>query len=1086
VSFYKYQCNQSIKNKYGGEFSMQRFEDEEKKSLLDPSQPRTDEVKAPTLIITGALQLRGEQKIPARGNLRHHPLGAVLDEYFYIGDKPFGVEPGFLAVEINMKLLNILQEAGVIIDKLPEHKDPLSREQKIEVNAFLKAQMDALHTQIDMTKLETEEPESKIIPLAKILIATGKDPEKIARLEKLEAVLSNLKKDCMNPQMPKKSRITLWLIKQDYNKGKPYPPDDRLASTTAVKTSIAPSLALAVYRAKKKKDASFEDESINAILENLANDVAGLVMRVQEQKLHLRAGDEKTDTTQFVTVCKWEPELEMFTGCLAGSASDNKYYVDLERDENSHIIKGRDLQILSKLPPKDQQKANQYYLVRSDIDKPWKLYRTDNTNKLSEIPISEMPELKAFLNEDHSKTLPSQLTTEAKTTVIDKIDIALQERQKEKDALIEGLKVLNLEIVTKLPPEAERKSGTSYLVKESEDKPWALYRIDAEKKSHEVQTSQIAKPIISAGSHVYTVATLSDYLSGHKKSPKDLTAAEIEIMQKEVMNFLYADEKEQLKVIKKSYGEDYHRGPIPRRDENDFFTSDKKLSLGEYAPLMLLLADNDSIGSNGQNKGQVNRELFGLDFGHAFRGKSKKFGFDKEHTKNPLLDHMHNDFSFDNPKFKNIGSLFYDSTLSERMQGMFILYKLMGDANRKRIFGEDTGPSSEIGKINAAIELYKEKYPKFEEKLATVKDGGLPEVFKQYKDKMQELIDTTKDPKQQEQYKKYLARVETAEKFAFNSFQQIAKKLKHRMPLGPDAVDLLHNMEKLTSKTSIASENGTVLLKHMRVDNPKNRVKWHMKIATNGSVSLECSASPKRTKELQTILHEYMNQARTQIEIERKKLKSNQQDLSPDEFLKQAKILADKEQNLSDFKVDIGTTYTGRVYIKCSEKHLAELCEIFQEDRIKQLKPKVALTLDVTPDAVKEKLPQYEGLLRKKKPKVDMSDLPGLIPIEGQESKLSREDSSPAVSESKLTKKPRKWPLTTTSLFSLFKIKRKVDAEIKQVETPTAPSPEKANLVVDKTPKTEKANDSSFTSESKHNPSSTSSRPGRSGSGHAA
>ena len=86
---------------------MQSGERKEDKELSDEKTPD---------LITGVEKL-GEPPFPPR-KTRHFFRGTVLGKRFYVGDKPGGMEPGLLAIDINKSLIIYLHEKGVFDAKV--------------------------------------------------------------------------------------------------------------------------------------------------------------------------------------------------------------------------------------------------------------------------------------------------------------------------------------------------------------------------------------------------------------------------------------------------------------------------------------------------------------------------------------------------------------------------------------------------------------------------------------------------------------------------------------------------------------------------------------------------------------------------------------------------------------------------------------------------------------------------------------------------------------------------------------------------------------------------------------------------------
>lgn len=265
--------------------------------------------------------------------------------------------------------------------------------------------------------------------------------------------------------------------------------------------------------------------------------------------------------------------------------------------------------------------------------------------------------------------------------------------------------------------------------------------------------------------------------------------------------------------------------PVPIVNQDGYMQVDHQINnLGEYYALFLMQGDRDVLGSKGQNKGRVGNELFGFDFGHAYR------------ESNIVNKTLSDDFSFTQPsskneKFKNM-SVFNDSLLSEKMLSVFYSYQTLTQKTRDALFSVE-----EQKNIVLAIEGYKKTYPNFKQKIERLESRSVQNVFTDYKNKFTELANQEPDPAKKAEYQRYVNKIEEAEKFSNESTMTMLTVFKNRMVLQPEEINFLDNLEKLTSATSSTSPNGKVLLSHLRIQSPDQRVAWEMK-KNNQHVSL--------------------------------------------------------------------------------------------------------------------------------------------------------------------------------------------------------------------------------------------------------
>ncbi len=255
--------------------------------------------------------------------------------------------------------------------------------------------------------------------------------------------------------------------------------------------------------------------------------------------------------------------------------------------------------------------------------------------------------------------------------------------------------------------------------------------------------------------------------------------------------------------------------------------------MGVDVPLYLLQGDRDVLGSKGQNKGLIENEVFGFDFGHSFRGD------------NPIVPSMHQDFSFTQPGghgfFKNMDAL-YDNPLSEKMQGFHYL--------RALITGEL--PSTQV------MDSYDDD---FRERLLAITSSHPPspfdQIFKKYIDKFTALAeearssaDLSADERGRipEQCLMIVNNIQSMKAKVMENFQNMQEVLGERKMLTREELDLVENLEKLTSKSYLCAPNGQVILNHIRVES-KDRIPWRME-KNNGSYVLKSSMSASTEKAL--------------------------------------------------------------------------------------------------------------------------------------------------------------------------------------------------------------------------------------------
>ncbi|WP_133139705.1 hypothetical protein [Legionella genomosp. 1] len=267
----------------------------------------------------------------------------------------------------------------------------------------------------------------------------------------------------------------------------------------------------------------------------------------------------------------------------------------------------------------------------------------------------------------------------------------------------------------------------------------------------------------------------------------------------------------------------------PKTVNGRFLADDSVKDLGESLPLVLAQGDRDVLGSQGQNKGRVGEYFFGFDFGHAYR------------EENPILNSLKDDFTFIQPadankKFKNI-SAFYDAPMSEKMMGMFYLYRMDPDAAGK-VFS-----LQEQRKIEEMILAYSAKNPDFALRIARI----------QTIDKVTDKVKTELSARSNQNvlFDQYVHEVEHASDRASTAHRKMFQIFKQKMLMTPEQVDVLDNLNKLGNPTSILSGDGKVVLAHLRIMPTKQpALKWKLG-QKDGEFLFHCEPENRRNEAYQ-------------------------------------------------------------------------------------------------------------------------------------------------------------------------------------------------------------------------------------------
>ena len=265
------------------------------------------------------------------------------------------------------------------------------------------------------------------------------------------------------------------------------------------------------------------------------------------------------------------------------------------------------------------------------------------------------------------------------------------------------------------------------------------------------------------------------------------------------------------------------QGSLKKSDYENYLVTHADHSIknpGQELAMFLVQGDRDVFGSRGQNKGIKNGELFGFDFGHAYRN-------------NPILNTVQDDFSFRQPtdskeKFKNM-SICYDSSQSDRMESVFFMYRAQSTDAKNEQFS-----IMEQQQIERMITSYRqEKKEPFASRIDAIQAGVEERCFDTYINHFQALIKDPNEKINQSAHTHYRDALESAKTHAITGRTMLLSVFKERMQVTPQQVDLLDHLEKLSldpEAVSYYSGDGNVRLRHPRVDQAiaGDRVRWTM------------------------------------------------------------------------------------------------------------------------------------------------------------------------------------------------------------------------------------------------------------------
>lgn len=328
--------------------------------------------KRPEKILITGLEKLNTAPLPPIGNQERFFPGAILGNRMYVGDKPGGMEPGALLIEINIDLVRTLHEKKVIDATEFLKLEPTPS--KTDCIQFVAQEMKRIHQEIDPGYLfeptrrdETgKELELKLVKFRKQLSKTssstpisptplqekklektdsddsiyaddvdteyilveGETPkeekntkdEVSHRIENLDQAIKDIRKNA------KQGYIPLSLIKQYYNDTTflgPTPPFYRMKNTNRGKKS---STALVkIWKVTKALKTSRENENQNAISEVFATAVAR-AYQMPAQNQYVLIGAYKNGKLMITTDADWETRFAPIEKNFAGELPPQQPY----------------------------------------------------------------------------------------------------------------------------------------------------------------------------------------------------------------------------------------------------------------------------------------------------------------------------------------------------------------------------------------------------------------------------------------------------------------------------------------------------------------------------------------------------------------------------------------------------------------------------------------------------------------------------------------------------------------------------------------------------------------------------------------
>ncbi|RUR08591.1 hypothetical protein [Legionella sp. km772] len=285
--------------------------------------------------------------------------------------------------------------------------------------------------------------------------------------------------------------------------------------------------------------------------------------------------------------------------------------------------------------------------------------------------------------------------------------------------------------------------------------------------------------------------------------------------------------------------------------------------LGRNLIFGIAIGDRDGMGKDAQNKGYADGKFYGFDYGKPYEGDgvcaslNDDFSFVDSFAKAPALFRSSSKIGFARHYMYRNYSTFYDTPLSERMEGFHLLRKMItGENPSEEVIKSFPGLRQELHRIqentptppdmvnqlrdmNAACNPRSPIKALIDNQILQLCSGKLSN-FDLYFTKMKiDLMDVAiKNNMPYKELSDYLKFIDDMALQAQKSNQLILAKFEQRQLLTKPEIDLLDKLEKIFSPTAVMSHDGTVFLNTMRFDPMEARIPFQLKREENGTYTL--------------------------------------------------------------------------------------------------------------------------------------------------------------------------------------------------------------------------------------------------------
>ncbi|MDI9818039.1 MULTISPECIES: hypothetical protein [unclassified Legionella] len=314
-----------------------------------------------------------------------------------------------------------------------------------------------------------------------------------------------------------------------------------------------------------------------------------------------------------------------------------------------------------------------------------------------------------------------------------------------------------------------------------------------------------------------------------------------------------------------------HEGGEP--DYNGILVEDKDAlvkrakvipGLGKNLIFGIAVGDRDGMGKEAQNKGFANGQFYGFDYGKPYEGSGVSsslqddFSFEDKYAKAPAIFRGSSFLGQARHGMYRNYSVFYDTTLSDRMIGVHLLRKMITGENPSEeliksyppelreglhnIQKNTPSPDDLLGRLSRIRETYQEggvKEALIDTYIMQISTGKLQPFDLYFTEVKIDLInDAIKHGMPNDELNQYIAFIDDMAATAAKSNANILRVFAQRALLHKSEIDLLDKLEKIFSPTSVMSHDGKAFLNTMRFDPPTGRIPFQLQKNEDGTYTL--------------------------------------------------------------------------------------------------------------------------------------------------------------------------------------------------------------------------------------------------------